>query len=287
MIKYFLSTGIGMLFCSISFSQLSNADDPVQTFLSENSVKSVSTTPGENQWLELPKDGEVISESTEMARYSGYIKRNRLHGSWQSWYTNQRLCDSGSFFKGVPTGEWKHWSAGGGLLAIRNYDATKLLRVKDEIRRNHPRYSGYPLTRIYKKNRVQAVHYLRAGYSFSFSDQRKYSYSLQDAVKNNITPGNSYRPLFDECLHHGLYMNFYSNGLVKDSGYYNNGLREGLWIHKEATGSYVQGAYRNGVRTGDWKRYDTNNRITAIIIYNKKGVEEWRKTMGEKARRSS
>jgi antitoxin component YwqK of YwqJK toxin-antitoxin module len=72
-------------------------------------------------------------------------------------------------------------------------------------------------------------------------------------------------------------MNFYSNGSTKDSGYYKNGLKDGVWIHRDNNGDWRVGAYKNSVRSGDWKQYDAKDRLQYIIFYNKKGMEEWRK----------
>jgi antitoxin component YwqK of YwqJK toxin-antitoxin module len=278
MIKYILSTGIGMLLCSIAISQqLSDAVDPVEINSSPDNSVVVNTNDKEKKRFDLPAEGKIIAHVNETILYSGKVKKHRLHGIWQSWYSNSNPCDSGAFVKGVPTGEWKHWDINGQLLSVRSYDAGKLSRVKDEIRRNHPKDVVFPLTALHKKNSRRAKYYMHAGYSFDFIDHHPHDFSLQQAVANNITPGNKYRPLFDECLHHGLYMNFYENGIVKDSGYYKYGLKESLWIHRDTDGSYVFGVYKNGLRQKDWKRYNSKGKLIAIIFYNRKGEEQWRK----------
>ncbi|HEY6504227.1 MAG TPA: hypothetical protein VIZ28_09660 [Chitinophagaceae bacterium] len=279
MLKYILSTGIGVLLCSISSSQqLSTVAEPVQTELTAGKSPLFNAENNDKPRFGLPEEGDVAAHHTSETRlYSGTVKRHKLHGSWQSWYSNQQACDSGSFFKGLPKGEWKHWDMNGQLLSIRNYDASKYLRVKSEFIRSGPKQVVYPITKLYRKNRQKASYYMHAGYSFSFNDHHPHHFSLQQAVENNITPGNSYRPLFDECLHHGLYMNFYSNGSTKDSGYYRNGLKDGIWIHRDDNGAWLMGMYKNSVRSGDWKQYDAKGRLVSIIFYNKKGTEEWRK----------
>jgi hypothetical protein len=279
MIKYILCTGIGILLCSITRSQhITDGTDPAEINFLENSLAIVGPVAKNKISFDLPDQDKVMANAGEAILYSGTLKKHRLHGSWRSWYDNQNLCDSGTFVKGFPDGEWKHWDIYGKLLTIRHYDADKLLRIKNEMQRNHPKNVLYPLVALFNKNRRLAKRYTEAGYSFAFTDQRVNRLSLQQAVGNNTTPGNIYRPLFDECLHHGLYMNFFDNGNIKDSGYYKNGLRDGIWIHQDAAdNSYMSGVYKNGVKQGDWKQYDAKDRLITFIFYNKKGEEEWRK----------
>ncbi|MBL7740014.1 MAG: hypothetical protein JNK14_12415 [Chitinophagaceae bacterium] len=282
MVKYILSTGTGVILCSIiSTRQFTVTADPAETKFTFDKIVYADPPVNDKPRFGLPEEGDVAAHHTnEIKLYSGTVKRHKLHGDWQSWYSNQQLCDSGSFFKGLPVGEWKHWNSSGQLIAIRHYDASKFFRIQNEFTRSGPKQVVYPLTKLYRKNRRQANYYMHASYSFSFDDHHPHHFSLQQAVQNNITPGNSYRPLFDECLHHGLYMNFYSNGAVKDSGYYKNGLKDGIWIHREESGSYVTGVYKNSLKTGDWKQYDAKGKLQYFIFYDKKGREEWRKRIG-------
>lgn len=281
MLKYILNTGIGMLLCSISSSQqpaiaAESAEKELIITVHPNSSAIVNDKPR----FGLPEEGDVTAAyPNEIRLYSGTVKRHKLHGQWKSWYSNQRLCDSGTFFKGLPVGEWKYWNMDGRLMAIRHYDASKYLRIKNEFLRSGPKQVVYPITKLYRKNRQKANYYMHAGYSFSFDDHHPHHFSLQQAVENNITEGNPYRPLFDECLHHGLYMNFYSNGAVRDSGYYKNGLRDGVWIHREENGAWLMGAYKNSLKSGDWKQYNAKGKLESVIFYNKKGNEEWRKKL--------
>jgi antitoxin component YwqK of YwqJK toxin-antitoxin module len=278
MIKYILGTGTLILLCSITCSQQITANaDPAEIKLPEKNFTIIAPVAKIKNNPELPAQGSAEGDADEIILYSGTIKKHRLNGSWKSWYDNQNLCDSGTFVKGIPDGEWKHWNANGELLAIRHYNADKLLRVKNEMRRSHSKNVLYPLVKLFNKNSRRAKQYMEAGYSFSFAT-RPIQLSLEQAVENNITPGNIYRPLFDECLHHGLYMNFFNNGNVKDSGYYKNGLRDGIWVHRDAAdNSYVLGVYKNGVKQNDWKQYSANDKLLTIIFYNRKGEVDWKK----------
>jgi antitoxin component YwqK of YwqJK toxin-antitoxin module len=279
MIRKILITGIGMFISGLARSQhISNDAVPAEIIPPENSEFAI-TTAGYS--YDPPRESNLSVYTVTNVLYSVILKRHRLQGKWESWYNNDNLCDSGSFIKGIPDGEWRHWDINGRLVSIRNYNADKLLRVKNEMNRSHPRNAAYPLTSLYMKNRRRARQYMEAGYSFSFSGHLPAKFSLQQIVENNITPGNNYRPVFDECLHHGLYMNFFSDGRAKDSGYYKNGLREGIWLQRNTDNSYLTGVYKNGMQQGDWKQYNANGRFIAVIFYNKKGEEEWRKRIRE------
>jgi antitoxin component YwqK of YwqJK toxin-antitoxin module len=75
-------------------------------------------------------------------------------------------------------------------------------------------------------------------------------------------------------------MNYFENGVVKDSGYYKEGLREGLWVHRsEASQGVWTGMYRHGIRQYEWKYYNPSGKLLLIVFFNKKGEEEWRKLM--------
>jgi antitoxin component YwqK of YwqJK toxin-antitoxin module len=276
MIRKILIAGIGMIISGLARSQHINNDAVNAEIMALDNSGNAITTDGNG--FDLPGEGNISSYKANSISYSATLKRHRLQGKWESWYTNDNLCDSGSFVKGIPDGEWKHWDISGRLLSIRTYNADKLLRVKNEMSRSHPRSSAYPLTSLYMKNRKRAQQYIQAGYSFSFKGQLPDKFSLQQAVENNITPGNGYRPVFNECLHHGLYMNFFSDGRTRDSGYYKNGLRDAIWLQRNVNdNSYFIGAYKNGIQQGDWKQYNATGKFIAIIFYNKKGEEEWKK----------
>lgn len=280
MIKYIFSTGIGILLCGIAEAQHNGSS----AGLSEINTPGNKSIVVPLSWkkkssFHLPQKGNIVAYANETLLYSGSVKNHRLHSNWQSWYNSNRLCDSGAFIKGVPHGEWKYWDSNGQLLAVRHYDAVKLQRIKEEMNRSNPKSAVYPLTALYKKNRRRGERYIKAAYSFGLNEINNEHLSLQQVVENNVSSGKGYKPLFDECLHHGLYMNFSKNGQVKDSGYYKNGLRDGIWIHRNETDhSSLSGQYKNGIKNGEWKQYNASGRLMTFIFYNNKGEEQWRKS---------
>lgn len=272
----YILTGVGvLLFCSSHAQQLDNTQSEREV------VSTASYTTVSNESVDrftLTKDGEIAETHNDRRLYTGTVRNKKLHGNWQSWYQNGSLCDSGKFVKGLPDGEWKHWDPAGRLIALRTYNADKYQRIYLDMSRYNPRRPNYPLTAMYQRNKNAAMQYLHSSYSFPHKVKRIDDLSLQQWVIANITPGNSYHPVFDQSLHHGLYMNYFNNGQAKDSGYYQNGLRQGIWVEKESQDSGWQlGSYNNGKKSKEWKCYNAKGILTEIIFYNNKGEIKSRK----------
>ncbi|RXK57812.1 hypothetical protein ESA94_20040 [Lacibacter luteus] len=226
----------------------------------------------------LTNDGSLQAVTNNGSAYSATGKKGKLHGSWQSSYANGQLLDQGHLIKGVPNGEWKVWNAAGQLIALRTYNADLFHRVKREVELNHPKNYSFAITARYKKEGRDAVKFLQAG--SSFIQQRALRTSdIADLVHINSTDMLHYHPAFNDCLHHGLYMNYFENGIAKDSGHYKEGLRDGVWIHRTTEGTW-KGAYKNGIRYNEWKLYNAMGKLSLIIFYNKQGKETGRKKMG-------
>jgi antitoxin component YwqK of YwqJK toxin-antitoxin module len=226
----------------------------------------------------LPRYGSVNEILNDKSLYSASANNRRLHGNWQSWYQNGSLCDSGKLVKGLPDGVWKYWDAEGNLIAIRQYSADKYHRIKNEMSRYHPKRVAFPLTSLYQQNRRAALQHMKASYSFAAAADKKPDQSLPELVKENITPGNAYKPVFDHVLHHGVFVNYFAHGLAKDSGGYKDGLRQGLWVHRDTAEKItLMGSYANGVRIKEWKAYNDDGRLKEILFYNSKGQLKWRK----------
>lgn len=245
----------------------------------ESIITDLPTTEPVIHSFNLPKDGKINENLNGKLLYDAHVKNKRLHGGWQSWYENGLLCDSGSFVKGLPDGEWKHWDANGRLVALRTFSADKFQRINNELVRYNPRRIAFPLTVLYHKNKRAALKYLRASYSFASAARKKQGLSLPELITANVTPGNEYQPVFDLSLHHGLYINYFDNGIAKDSGYYHNGLRNGVWVHRDTPdGTFQIGSYENGVKVKGWRTYDMNGKLLSMIYYTNKGQVSWRKS---------
>jgi antitoxin component YwqK of YwqJK toxin-antitoxin module len=235
------------------------------------------------------KAGTVVGFSAAGdTQFIAHYKRNKLKGNWLSRFENDQLCDSGTLKNNIPDGLWKSWYANGQLRFIRNYDAFKLEKAKQDIRLRQSKAVSSPIATVARKNLRVAYSYLHPDYSFHTLAHQPETFTtydewmtLNERVANNISDDgiSSYYPPFLECLHHGLYMNFYPDGSVKDSGYYKNGLREGIWEEWLDDGeTKSQGFYYHGHKVDTWKFYTRDGHLKYIRSFNKNGREVHRKS---------
>ncbi|MBK9382483.1 MAG: hypothetical protein IPN39_14310 [Chitinophagaceae bacterium] len=274
--KKYMSVG-GVLFLSVfAFSQ--GQESQVNAFEVHSKGSQVFSVLALKKFsLPLPERA-IISESYNGTRlFSVSVHGSKLNGNWQSWYATGVLCDSGRLINNLPDGEWRHWNERGELLAIRHYSADKFQRVMQEMLRYNPKRSFFYLSELYQKDKQAALNYLTAAYSFP-SGRSAPVHSLKQLVISNISKSDSYRPVFEQSLQDGLYMNFFPGGSIRDSGYYKNGVRTGKWIHRDsADGPWRLGAYQHSIKIKEWKYYDKNNKLLELIVYDNRGHINWRK----------
>lgn len=252
--KFILTGGMSLFICLYSYSQLGmfHSDEVDRSEFNNSELLNNSAIPANGSVSGFHSDGRI--------RYTGSVKNFRLHGNWKSWFEDNILHDEGKLVKGIPDGQWRVWYPNGNLRFIRTYSSDKLKRVKQQWLRPHPKMPNYHITILYQDNRSKATALVKSSYSFK-----------------EVKEDNSYTPAFTDCIHHGLFMNFYDDGGVKDSGYYKSGLRHGVWIESiNNEDEYWTGNYSNGIKTGTWKRFNQQNRMMELIVY-KKGREDWRK----------
>ena len=234
------------------------------------------------------RHGEIkgFNERGEVMFVSSY-NRNRLHGNWTSWYNKLVVCDSGKFENNLPDGVWKTWYPDGTLRSIRTFNAYKYHALIDEIRRNNPRLSFFYLTALVKKNKSLLDYYTNANYSYNTlagnGVSRKSNHSLKQLGEiNTDIETDHYLPPFTKGLLHGIYMNFYSNGLVKDSGYYKNGLRDGVWEERLENGNIRStGFYQHGLKRNTWKFYNAEGKLLYYQHYDRHGKPDHGKEFPE------
>ncbi|MBO9633979.1 MAG: hypothetical protein J7578_12760 [Chitinophagaceae bacterium] len=273
--KYLLITGLGLLFLSNALAQQKASYTiprtiPVPAIFTTRMAQKIHIDPA------LSREGDRLLAQKENGDtlFIGGVKRDKLQGDWQSYYRPGQLLDSGRFQKSIPDGEWKTWYPDGKLRTIRTYSATKLAYVKNEIQRKDGRRTFYALTGIAKQDMAAAMQLMTASYSYHALDIMPVSQpvsSLEKRVQQNASQ-HSYLAPFTECLHHGLYMNFFRNGSVSDSGYYKNGVRDGLWKEWNADATVLAtGAYKQGRPSGDWKFYNPQGKLLYIQLYSETG----------------
>lgn len=243
----------------------------------------------------MKREGALLREGGSIVGYTsdgdvqfiGHYRGDRLKGEWKSYYGPGQLCDSGGIKNNVPDGEWKSWYENGQLRFIRTFHAFKFEKARQDISRRASKVISSPIVTIAREDLRVAYSYMSAAYSFHTlakkSNARKLSgadwTSLRQRVDNNTFDGaEEYLPPFLECFHHGLYMNFYPDGGVKDSGYYKNGLREGVWEERVNNGNIVaKGFYYRGHKSDSWKYYDKNGELKYLENYNRIGRLVYRK----------
>lgn len=278
--KYLLLAGLGTLFFSDALPQ-----NKMSRTLPDALLMPFSAIPPADAGASILVDEATLRTGDRVyalsakgdTQFVSQLQKHRLHGSWKSWYTSVLHLDSGRLERSVPDGEWRTWYPDGHLRSIRTYHATKLARVKNEIRKRNARDNFFVITDIAKENLPAAKKLLTANYSFNSlvppDTHAPEIMNLQNRVLYNIAvTNNSYLPPFTECLHHGLYMNYYPNGKVKDSGYYKNGVREGIWEEWQEQGAIrATGLYKRGVKKGDWRYFDSNRKLLYVQWFNSRG----------------
>jgi len=267
--------GSGMLFLSALHAQNKGSHAiPRTVMVPVPATSSVNHLPHLQIDKHLVRQDDLVTgiDANGDTFFTGGLKRNQLHGNWVSSYTSGKMIDSGRMVKSIPDGEWKSWYPDGSLRTIRNYHAEKLAYVKNEIIRKNGRSTFFVLTDIAKQNASAANQMMTAAYSFHALDNpAPQSNSLEKRVISNVSH-SSYLAPFTECLHHGLYMNFFPGGIMKDSGYYKNGVRDGLWKEWNSDGTVLaMGQYKHGKPYRDWKFYNRQGKLMYIHLYNERG----------------
>lgn len=253
MLKNILTGGIGLLLSLCLNAQLGVANDDAKENEASEDAKIFES-------FSLPANGNVSGTHPKGIRFHGLVKNSRLHGQWKSWYPNNAQHESGSLKHGLPNGEWKVWFPNGQLRYVRTYSADKYKRISQEFHRPHPKMPNYGLTNLYLKDRKQALRFTRSTYSFKENDSQ-----------------DIHIPVFRNCLHHGVFINYFENGSLRDSGVYKDGLREGVWIESNGVeNGYSTGFYKKGQKTGTWKVYDKRKNLLKIIHYSN-GNSKWQK----------
>lgn len=138
-----------------------------------------------------------------------------------------------------------------------------------------------PITKLYHDNKAQAEKYTKAIYSFcALQNCTWVNETSLDVIDNNAVQEH-YHPPFENGLLHGLFINWFTDGAIKDSGHYHNGLPEGIWIKwTEDKQFYWKGFYRHGLKNKEWKLYLSNGFLIRILFY-REGKLLWSKDMRE------
>lgn len=212
---------------------------------------------------------------------SANFRKNKLSGTWTSWFVSGAKCDSGRFTGNVPDGEWKSWYPNGKTRVVWHFNAKKLAAVKDEILRQ-PKNRMYAIA---QKPVSEAVQYYRVEYWYNEASSSSTFTTRANLVStpgitkeellkrvdaNTVNAIEKYRPPFSEALLHGNYTSYYPDGAVKEEGVFINGMREGAWEEYEADGVRWRGNYRHNRKEGEWRKY-VRGKLQSFLRYNSRG----------------
>jgi antitoxin component YwqK of YwqJK toxin-antitoxin module len=208
-----------------------------------------------------------------------YFFGEKVRGTWMSFYSNGNRCDSGFLLNNMPDGLWKSWYPNGQLRVQMHCSAKKLASAKDEMERLYkPGFSPGPHMREMRQLVVNSPYpydklIYRQLYIATHSQEKD---EIYEAVQVNVHSGDHIKsfqtelPPFTECMVHGVYKTWFENGLLKDSGYCDNGVREGVWVeYDENSKMRAVGFYRNGLRFKDWRFYNMEGKLQFIRWYNR------------------
>ena len=226
----------------------------------------------------------VFNERGDTQFVSNY-RKGQLNGQWTSWFNNRNVCDSGLLVDDLPDGTWKGWYANGNPRYILQFSARKLNALKDELIKQ-PKTKYFILS---QKSPEEATRHYNALLLFGHKPADNNSIlmtkkvnlpsysteSLRDIVSENTGEENrvSYKAPFTEGLLHGQFTSFYSNGTIKETGLYLNGLREGIWEEYTLQKEKAVGTYRHGYRNGEWRYYNSNGKLVFWKRFDAKGRE--------------
>jgi antitoxin component YwqK of YwqJK toxin-antitoxin module len=238
---------------------------PVSILLAELHVNSPDIESILNNPVVSKKEkrGKLIQatayQNNDIKHFDVHFKKQQLHGAWQTFYANEQLCEEGKFVNNLPDGEWRIWYPDGKLKAIVHYSAEKFHYIKADIRRNHPKDKKYAITR-HAAMRKNIKPYFKPAFPGTPPDTESLSV-LKKIYHNTSGDGSNYIPPFSSCLHHGSYISYFENGLVRDSGLYVNGLKHEVWHETINDNLIAFGYYNHGEKHGQWKYYHSDGSL--------------------------
>jgi antitoxin component YwqK of YwqJK toxin-antitoxin module len=206
----------------------------------------------------------------------------KFNDEWKSWYSNGQLLDSGFMQRGIPDGTWLVKYQNGATQFIRTYSKEKWQQFQNEKIRYHPKRISMVITKLFHGNKTKAEQYTTAINTFCAKQNcpRDDKEDIPQIINNN-SETEHYHPLFENGLLHGLFINYFSDGAIKDSGLYRNGLPEDLWIKwTDDKKFYWKGFYKHGLKNNEWKLYSAIGKLIRIDFFHK-GKYLWRKEIKE------
>ena len=248
----------------ISFSCSGPITHKVVEYFDEGDVKTISIFEGESQIqkIEFANDGNILSRS--------FYQNDCLFAKWISadffdssniisnYYGDGTLKSQGYIVDNNMHGHWSHYYRNGELESDRYY------------------FHGQPIGDWYSYHHGDIVveHY---GYDkLNGSWIEYYNADLNISGENKLIKKEV--SFFNKNQLTGIYQFYYKDGILKTSGYYIDGKKDGKWNHYNQKGSLVKTEnYKQGKLDGAFKLFFSDGETEKLIgtYKDNKRSETW------------
>jgi len=211
-------------------------------------------------------------------KYEIHYKKNELHGTYKTWFESGKPHEDFNYNMGAYIGVCKKWYENYTLAFEKHYGKPKeIKRTKYNSNSNIGQYNSvydglflenYNDGNIKEKGfykdgvkhgKFEEYHPDKKPNRISTYDNGKLIDYISYYTNGQLVSHQTYRidSKTEATNLHGLYIKYYEDGVINDSGWYNEGKREGVWISRHKNGrmsSYTK--YCNNVVCGDKIEWD-------------------------------
>ena len=186
---------------------------------------------------------------------------NQKHGYWQETNEQGKLVREGSFIDGKEHGTFRVYDKYGKVVLLENYQLGKLVDKANFT-------SLYIQTKYHDNGKLHIQGPLKDGLKTGthaiYDTLGNYLYS--EVYRNDTLTSKGKMNSLGE--YDSLWLYYYSNGLLKGSGEYVKGNKQGKWKFYYPNGKLIQeGNYREDLPHGNWTWYYANGQLKAEEIY--------------------
>lgn len=208
-----------------------------------------------------------LQASEEISADEGALRRDKqggiYEGSWERRDHAGKIQISGAYKAGLRTGKWIWYSSSGIIRCMGNYRRGK----------RHGRWSWY-----FENGVLEKLQYYdlgrKVGSWYEFYDSGRARFMIQfdrgDTYRNHSSwyPDGTrkyrqtYRKKDDKYLLESISVEWYSSGVKRYEGYFNNGEALGPQRWYWPNGNLMLSGFAMGEKLlGEWLRYDKSGRI--------------------------
>ncbi|MFO7658475.1 MAG: hypothetical protein R6W78_15565 [Bacteroidales bacterium] len=193
----------------------------------------------------------------ERERINRYNNENLKVGLWKDFYENYNVKKEVNYYNGLKSGTYKEYKEDGDLILRLKYDNDKIIEeieVQDSVEIvNETDAEGNVIFSGSFKNGIPiGIHRF-----FDIHGKVKNAYLYNDSgvkiAEGRINPDGSKE---------GKWKYFYSSGIIKSEGVYENNREQGKWKFFYKNKSIEQtGDFRNGLLNGIWTWYFDDGKV--------------------------